>query len=1162
MKTMLYLLTTLLIISLTQATTWTQYTPSPVANSITRILSLNSGYAFGYTTAAANFILYNKTQWEEISLPTASTLNDTTTFLGADKINNGLIIIAYYNTTTKLRIFSYSPTSRTYTSIINTTKTATINEFECEENNNKCYIHYGNYNISQVYPTNSDLINTPSTTNVIKPSNKRLFTKFTGTNNGAIWNGISWNTYALSSATGIKFLEQDNNHKVLISTSAGLVFYNITAGTFHAQAKPITSLDTGTQLDSDEFFVTNDTKILRCNWNDETCTPLVTGIGQQINSMDYDESSGMGWAGGNNGIIYLYNESLAASGNYSVVLSAEFNPAIYGTDTKIYTTPSSALGEQSDITVDIYYNDTATMSMYQWTITNVPSGYASYNLIDSVAWTNFEIDHTYWIEAIATEDTTARTATANLYWTVNQTLNETIIDYNGTEYNWTNNYNLTGILSIDDYGSVIYASGYNSTTPTIFSIDATNFNNFQNNYYPIPATNRTSGLNTLTSTQTYLERLLIGTNNELFTYNTTQSGNVEDLIFLDNTGITGLYNDYIKDVAQISDDLAWLCNKGLSADGLYLYNYTSGTIDDYQAITPCISLTYDPTNDTLFIFKGANGISLYNNTDKSLIRNIDVTTAVSGIVTQDSIDYSGNIVFFIGNYNSIYQYDLTTDTYNRCVSITGGIISMEAINENEVIIGTENGGIEICDFANNDTYNSELRIYEAQSIGNLENPERAYEILLFNNDKISIATGTDVKFFTYQKTNETTTLNHKPQIISVTLSNSTPCIGQAVNVVVTAQDVDDDLLRYDYSCQDPYPVPRHMGETYNSFPCIYDSVGTKSITIYALDGYESEHGYEVGTKSLVVYNCTYTGYDIEILVKDCETDLTPLEGVQIILNGTIATTDDTGHVYYSVSANQNYPFTMSKAGYFPKSEATYPGITHHSCLSKMSTSTSGIIVYVENQSGTRLNGSFISIHDDLTGQNEIGFADNNGTAYFFNLFTSEKMLVSAKNEELGYLQAGTYISLSPGELKYVTITLSYARKGGAWALTNRSCIDPVSVTENMLVGTKYQDVLVGIWLCGNLSNNDNGSRCSSDANCVGDHCMIYPGMTDGSCSNFNYNYCDYKHWSREQQCIWLGTLYGVFDMAERSIFGGGKILLYLLIFIIFIGIIVFMRRKK
>lgn len=214
-------------------------------------------------------------------------------------------------------------------------------------------------------------------------------------------------------------------------------------------------------------------------------------------------------------------------------------------------------------------------------------------------------------------------------------------------------------------------------------------------------------------------------------YNTTRSGNAENLIF-NQTMSKSFLTDYIIDVTAINDTLAWTCNYGFLIGSIeYLYNGTSNTLGDDTLDTyynACKSIYYMNNNDLLILHQGVNYVRIFNSTNRTIISSISISGA-SSTGENDLVSHSNNYLFILSNYNEVKKYDLTDPANPSLIAscrTDRDIQSIEAMNDNEVIIGATNK-IGVCDFNNSETYYAAGGYYVAETLRFIPN-EYVYEI--------------------------------------------------------------------------------------------------------------------------------------------------------------------------------------------------------------------------------------------------------------------------------------------------------------------------------------------------------------------------------------------------------------------------------------------------
>lgn len=341
-KAMFYLLTFLLIISLTTAVVWTQYTPSQTTNNLVEVLSLSSGRAVAITYNVANVYRYNGSSWSEVINPVNSGVYSLTgyTFRGMEKVSNAIIYFAYAKTNEYV-IIEYDPSTNVYALNQHNTYIGTATpSFTCEELQNKCYL--GSTNWTRVIPSYV---------------NKESFTgkKFVESNNGLIreditnpmingmseYNGVSWINRGTNANYGggasRKHIYYSSGLRVtgisaqylkgiyLLNYSSGLFVASTVEARLHSSTSssgyPVPTIEV---IDG-EIFYTNYTapnvikKINGWEYNDTSSTSLTSS--NSIHSIDYDEYTGKAWAVADGGYIYEYQGTPTGIGTINQTLN-------------------------------------------------------------------------------------------------------------------------------------------------------------------------------------------------------------------------------------------------------------------------------------------------------------------------------------------------------------------------------------------------------------------------------------------------------------------------------------------------------------------------------------------------------------------------------------------------------------------------------------------------------------------------------------------------------------------------------------------------------------------------------------------------------------------------------------------------------------------------
>jgi hypothetical protein len=115
---------------------------------------------------------------------------------------------------------------------------------------------------------------------------------------------------------------------------------------------------------------------------------------------------------------------------------------------------------------------------------------------------------------------------------------------------------------------------------------------------------------------------------------------------------------------------------------------------------------------------------------------------------------------------------------------------------------------------------------------------------------------------------------------------------------------------------------------------------------------------------------------------------------------------------------------------------------------------------------------------------------------------------------------------------------------GEFKVTNRNCKDAIS----------------GILLCGNLSITGVGNSCSNDTGCISGDCFKESKTAvNGTCSSFNWSYCDIHGYGRGNGCFLIATTYGTFSGLLSTIL---TYAIFVFVLILIISLIVLARRKK
>jgi hypothetical protein len=146
--------------------------------------------------------------------------------------------------------------------------------------------------------------------------------------------------------------------------------------------------------------------------------------------------------------------------------------------------------------------------------------------------------------------------------------------------------------------------------------------------------------------------------------------------------------------------------------------------------------------------------------------------------------------------------------------------------------------------------------------------------------------------------------------------------------------------------------------------------------------------------------------------------------------------------------------------------------------------------------------------------------------------------VSASNEPKGYEETGDYISLSYGQTKEITLTMSKALKTGVFMGNSRYCKDAI---DNVL-------------LCGNLSITGSGNSCTNDADCISGSCGYAK-----ECDRFNWTICDDHNIDRGNYCFMRSVAFGWLSDFSNAVFA---FFTFVLIILGIVGFFILINKAK
>lgn len=851
---------------------------------------------------------------------------------------------------------------------------------------------------------------------------------------------------------------------------------------------------------------------------------------------------------------------------YPITPRIDPQTTIYGNQVIFYGKATYISNIASNLTLEIWDMNFTTL-YYTTTLNNVPNG-AEVELYritqNSILWTGYQAgNYTYNLQATLINNN-ASISNSTLWTVINgETINQT--NYEAQEYSkLPDDIGFNGIYSVTPSNeNNAYTSIQNGSNLYIASWDITN-----------PASIIYSRLNTALNQQSGrngnptsissidmiqgLNRLFIGTNNNLFIYDNASNNIASGLIYDFDKGFGIFENDGINDISAQSIDYAYVCQDGtgLENDDIYLYNYTLADFQDQMNSAPCISIKYD---NWVYVHGGGNtNIKIWNPITQTLTSTIDFTKTISTRAYRDLLDVKNYYLSFIAGKDEIRRYDISNASNpilsGKCFTneTNEEIESIEAITNDEIIIGLYNPRnnvdiIYVCDFGNNDTYSATKGGYVAQYLSGIYGT-KAWEITKANNQgKILMASGDRLEIFFYEKTNTSLQVNNPPIIDDYTFTpNTTICLNQIVDIEIIAHDPDTtppaDYLQYGVSCSGGGQPTTYSA--YNLLTCSYSTAGTKTITIIVKDnhGLPSTASYD----TITVNNCNQTNVTtIFFKIIDGNT-ANPVIGatINIYLNQTLialGTTNNNGYADFNgLTPLTYYRATFTKDGYATKTEYFYTNnIRYVRALEPTNpngTTRTLLTVTVQNSNNTLLEGVLVATLDPVTGASRYGLTDYSGTVYIFDIQPSNSFIVGARKE--GYETTSVYASISNGEQKSVNIIMGQSRgANGYFPATPRQCADTIR----------------GVWLCGNLSTTGIGNSCTQDTECISGRCSI--GLTIRECSRFNYTLCDSQGINRGNTCIFKNMTRGIFTTIGDLILGNFLYVL-LLVFLIVAGLII------
>jgi len=1181
----------LLLTGIVSAATWTQYTPSPTTSTLVDVESLE-GYAFASTSTLANCYLYNSSGWQEVLCPDdvlnlgSNTIPIPSAFSSnyVTKVNSTHVAFVFGSGGAEktLSLILYDARTNTYRSYRNTTNPTFSNTQWGTDLANGKVLAFAESNSStwELFPGFIQYYDGVRNHPVLQ-SDSGIYIS-TGVHLYQ-WGGISWVSRG-GMTNAYKVLQKTSNQRAVCtkdSTDTALYFYNTTSGQFdygiNMYSQPQIN---GCFYEGEEVFVAygnpsahNITRFPFNSQNLNSGTVSLTTASKDIYDIDIDRTSGIGWAVGESGYIYKYTGTGGESQVYDTYSRVSPNPSIFGNEVIFYSKAQDPDGQVSNLTLNIY-DETYTTLMWTTTQNNIPSGLELEMLrftTNSPFWATFP-PGTYIVETEGCRGVTCSVGNqippdyGITTWQVipGETTNETTYELDDKYVVLTSLFDgLNSITNLGEDDAFATIRQISNNDIYILSFDTGGASIISSITNSTLQSDGTSNPTSSYAISTANDRLFIGTDDELYTYNGASNLRASQLTYENNFALPSEY-DIFPDVEAVSDTQAFICQDGRALETDDIYEFNSTEFINPINFNPCKSLKNIP--GFVVASKGSSTISIYSTTNQSLAGTITIGS-ISNYATHDLlsiIDDTKDYLFAISGQNEIRKYDITNKISpilkEKCRLTTGyaftDITSIEALDENITIIGgyydsiNDVIGLLVCDFANNETYNGAGGYYEAQI---LDGKGNAYgiirEIQRMNDEgKFHTAEETAYGVYNFRKTTETIDINNNPIIDDYTIIPSTTiCKNQVASIEIIAHDPDSgDYLSYGVSCSGG-GTPTSW-QVSNTISCYYSTTGTKTVTMQVRDqgGAYSDPEYDY----IIVNDCTAnTSTNLFFKILDGST-AQPIVGATINIydDETLidtGTTNSYGQAdFTSISTYKLYRATISSLPtYATKTEYFYPSDTRYiryldRLIDPNATEQRTIlIVNVMDADENPIEGVLVATLEPTTGASVYSQTDYDGTAYLFDVKPSPRFLVTAKKEP--YETTSIYTSIGTGETKTLTITMG---EGTLPIATNRGCADTI----------RY------VILCGNLTTTGIGNTCTQDSDCISGRCSL--GLSVRTCSKFNYTLCDSQGINRGNTCIFRNVTNGLLASAGNWILDNFLYVLVIVVILVFILIIMNSRR--
>jgi hypothetical protein len=683
--------------------------------------------------------------------------------------------------------------------------------------------------------------------------------------------------------------------------------------------------------------------------------------------------------------------------------------------------------------------------------------------------------------------------------------------------NETHNFTITGIEGLR---SIELFSGNNAIITYEVSGDAavTIYN-----YNTINSFTETNTIdineNDIYSTSKSTENLYITTNDGVYVY--TNITTTPSFITQDKYGF--LKNDDMEDVNAINDTTAYVCDNGDEPDYYELYQTPSGELGG-----GCRDI--EKSTNTLYVDTG-DYINIFNTTNKenpTYLSNFATKTSTLIYNYGDLIDVNGNYLATITGTLTFALYDISIPTSPTLIAScnTGGaggaITSIEYIGDNNVVAGTSNGYINICDTTNDDPLTN-TNYYNIDGIG-------GEFIQGIEHDGTYLHIIGTTKYSVIEIGTTTVTINTPPTVDNVIVSTEEALLGQDVDVQIIAGNIEPlDVIHYGLKCNGTEST---FTDTWDGiFTCTYTEPGIYNLTAAVTDNFHLGTWYDETTIQILVLDEEFTGGIMRVLVLDPEQLAIENATVNIPSINVTGTTSEYGTVTLITPEETTYSVTASAYGYYESTRnLAADGLTRIITLSPLAgEGGTALIVDIIDRNGAPVENALVSYTNIYTYVYDYGFTDGLGRIIFTGLEPGELTVSASKDDADG----NELTTVADNQTTMLTITLQLSSTEGTFHV-ERNCVDN------------------GLWLCGNVTWD-----CTEDSECLSNECGPL-----GECSRFNYSRCDDANKPRSGGCVVSLTINSWVDSLIDWFFRNLLVVIIFLVIIIALGVAMHSLRDR